>query len=396
MGHLRRVCLLSSMALGGLGCGRLTSIVPLSGAPPCSELDLEAPVYVTGSDSIVPILEALGPELSGTLQIVYSPQRSCAGPRTVLGGEDIEGEATVWSSEEAPSSCYLEPGTKADIGVSDVFVATCPKGEDWPDPVPAHVDVQGPIQSAFFTVPFDSDQESITRTQAQGVYGGAEPHEPWTDAKHIFRRPDESGTQNMIGAAIGVKSEDFRGTVKNSASEMIEAIDTTPPELANRTLGMFDVPTDAVRGNHKRLGYDGGDGSGPVWPSVEREGNAQENVRNGSYLLWGLLHMIVPADSNGVEIQTFTNHVATNFAGDGVLGLEEQKELLRKIIHARFVPACAMYVRRTADGVPPEPYAHEKPCHCFYESVVTGTTCTPCQVDGDCTGGMCNFGYCEP
>lgn len=400
MGHICRLSLALGTALFGAGCGFLTGIEPLS-TPDCSdaELGLSNPVYVVGSDSILPVLEEVGPTLSDSLQVIYVRQPSCTGVKMMIHGDFIEDQLmTFWGpGGKPPGQCHVLKELP-DIGVSDVFPETCKPyldiGDEMIDLAGRHLeDVKGPIQTAFFTAPANGNSvTSIDGTQAKNIFDQRETShdEPWTDDDFVFRRNEESGTQNLIGAVIGVKSKNFRGTIFSSAGELIDAIDGTEKTDAQKTIGMFDVPSDSKKGNHKRLGYNG------VWPSVEKEGNALENVRNGSYELWGPLHMIVQ-DDRDTHVSEVVNRVAT----DGkLLDGEAGKELVRKIIRAQLVPACAMKKKRILDkdGGDVIDFRHDYPCRCFYDSMVTQPSCQECGGVDDPPCEMehrCYYGYCE-
>ena len=109
-------------------------------------------------------------------------------------------------------------GQLADLGVSDVFPSSCAGGTADPATVG---DFWGPNQVMVFVTPKKvTAQLNISAEAAYFVMGQPETGKtvaPWTDATKLAVRNFKSGTQTMIGAAIRLDANAFKGTDSMSA-----------------------------------------------------------------------------------------------------------------------------------------------------------------------------------
>ena len=115
------VCALGALAASGV----LTTAVSADAADCTSYTN---PVYIAGSTASQPIWAALAPSLPNISMIYMSPS-SCVGLTEVTGGMG-DGKQPLYMDPTNPSaqgvSCtFAATPPRLDIGVSDVFPATC-------------------------------------------------------------------------------------------------------------------------------------------------------------------------------------------------------------------------------------------------------------------------------
>ncbi len=366
-------------------------------------------VVVTGSNAIVPILSYLSAELAGAqtpLTVLYQSQSSCNGAAAIFKNIDVAGEFHYWTRENGAlvdNKCTLA-AQPADIGTSDVFSTTC----GFPEDSSIAVDAQAPIQAMIFVAPKKSAERSISAEAARLVYGYGGKYktfsaEPWTNLAHIQRRNPTSGTQNMIGAFIGVPSASFVGTENTGTSAMISSLQSTPELDANATIGILDVvngdPTD-VRVSLRVLAYQA-EGQNCGFHPDSAEGKLDKrNVRDGHYGLWGPIHVYSKPNpttnvTNVVKFLSLEQAPATA----GKNADQTMSELIKIVAGGSLVPACAMRVQRTADGGTVLPLVPARSCACYFDQLTTGeSSCAQCATDADCASPdapRCNFGFCE-
>src|SRR5437870_5406648 len=93
-------------------------------------LDAKA-VVIAGSSAIEPVIKGTaGPLLAqGNIDVFYYGPGSCTGTNSYLNGDDLGGKsANHYDAAGNKTTCTLPMGTKADLGVSDVFVEVCQNG----------------------------------------------------------------------------------------------------------------------------------------------------------------------------------------------------------------------------------------------------------------------------
>jgi hypothetical protein len=385
------------------------SFTPPAQAAPCSALARR--VVVTGGGKV--IIEALAKSLSATgISVIYKLQGSCKAVDAILNGAPlasgsggmpdggmsdggtVDNSAIYWNGT-TEQTCELDPGTLADIGISDVFASTC---QSLPNGLPNDVgDFFGPVEAYAFVVPKKSTQKAISKAAAYFVYGfGSESGvEPWTDANFIFQRDVNSGTQQMMSVAIGVPVEKWRGTPATSSGD-----------LATRLAGVADaekaigIVTAEVAGDEKArlnvLAFKDTGQNCAYWPDSNSSSSDKKNVRDGHYPIWGPLHLLTKINPSGYALNDVAKELIAYMTG--TLVPPNGFDLITLLSEVNIVPACAMRVTRTSELGPLASFAPEVSCGCYFDRVSTGvTTCTPCKMNSECPDPSmsCNYGYCE-
>lgn len=377
-------------ALAALGAA------PSAEAKLCSEL--ENPVYVTGGGkvAIADLAKALS---SSGISLIYKLQGSCLAVDAILHGTPVGGAmdvaASYWSAT-AELSCDLDPaGVVADLGLSDVFPSTC---QPLPGGLPGNVgDFFGPVEAYSFVVPKASTQRSISKAAGYFVFGFGKDSgvDPWTDENFLFVRDESSGTQQMLGVALGVPPDRWRGQVTTSSSEVVDKV--TKSTSPDATIGIL---TAEVAGENRStlstLAYQDADQTCGYWPDSTSSAFDKRNVRDGHYAIWGPLHLLTKLDGMGYPINKGAGDVIAYLTGTKVA--PSGFDLISLLAGANIVPACAMQVRRESELGPLTSFAPERACSCYFEEVATGKTdCTPCMSEVECpdSAPKCNYGYCE-
>lgn len=363
-----------------------TGLPSLAEAAPCA--DLPNPVYVTGGGKV--LLENLGKVLGpqGTT-VVYLLQGSCLAVDAILGGTKIAGNAVYWDAT-SELTCELDlAGQNADLGIAGVFPSTC---TSLPSGLPAGVsDIQGPVESHVFVVPEASLERTISMEAAYFIFGfgAASGVAPWEDESLIFRRNVDSGTQQMMGLAIGVPPEKWKGQDAGSSSGVVMGLSTAiDPQKA------IGILTTEVATNNELLvnplAYQARDQTCAFWPDSTSTARDKQNVRDGHYAIWGPIHLLTRVDSNGFPISPGAAQVIDY--------ITSTKEIIDVLASTGLIPQCAMRVRRTSELGPLSSFAPDQGCGCYYEMRATGATdCTPCVSSVECPtdAPRCNYGYCE-
>jgi hypothetical protein len=312
------------------------------------------------------------------------------------------------------SACDLpEGGVPADIGVSDVFPKTCPGFEHASLSAVRVLDARGPIQAMTFAVPANSRFNEISAQAAYFVFGfGAEggvldedgKTPIWNDERYIFQRGGGSGTQALMGAAIGVPAERFRGAVHRSTDELATDLVLAGgmPTSADAAIGILAadyIDSGHLRAQIRPLAFQDAQQACAVYPDSSATARDKQNVRDGHYPLWGPLHFLYRVgdaeSSDSASRQQVTDLVAYL---TGTEPLPSGVSLMDVYAQSGLVPDCAMRVMRTQDGGNVVPYRPDSPCSCLFELKATGSTrCKPCETRRDCDSDQtCSLGYCEP
>ncbi len=411
----------------------LAATVPTAGSgqvtPDCSTL--ANPTYVSGSSAIEPLVKRLSPIVAATTTLVYKGAGSCTGVAAIVTSTPITGTARYYDNAGNALTCNLPAGGQlVDVGVSDVFVETC--GYTKP---PTVGDFSGPYQAMLFVVPKASSAQAITAEEAYYVYGfGANltipttttvpAITPWTQTSSIWRRDQNSGTEQIIGHAIfdptiyagnipGVKIDAALPSPSGCTSStppcqntggsggMVTKVSSDPnPNAAIGILGADFY--DSNRNILKSLAFRGYGQTVAYWADSSPTSFDKRNVRDGRYQPMGPLHMIANVDNYGIP----TSIAAASLIGwiTGTTALPSG-DLIDLEIQSNVVPLCAMNVDRSSDGGPLSPTSGAS-CGCYYDWKIThnAPSCATCAADADCgTGGPCrkynpalpNTGYCE-
>lgn len=341
------------------------------------------------------ILAAASPGSSPPL--VYAGLGSCAGVETMLrSSAQALDTLTYWDGAGSEKTCVPAAALTPQIGISDVFPGSC---LSLPNGLPSNLgDFLGPVQSMVFAVPQGSTQTTISAEAAYSVYGfGAESQvEPWTDVDYIFQRSSDSGTQAMVAAAIGVPSARWQGTPTTGSTDMLAKLVGVPADKAENTIGILGSShLEQNRATLRALAYQHFGETCALLPNRTARSNEKANVRDGSYEIWGPLHLLTTVDEN--QRPTNPNAEAIVQYIVGTLQPPSGLDLITLQAEEGLVPQCAMQVTRKLELGPALPYTPEQPCGCAYEEAANGSTsCTPCQNTTQCKSTqVCSLGYCE-
>lgn len=383
-----------------MACALALAVAPAAKAADCSTL--ANPVYVAGSSAVKPFLAkvaaALG-KLSSPITVVYQSQGSCVGVNYFSSDtpSKLTGTGVIFDANGADvaGGCTLNDNT-VDIGVSDVYAASCGVNS-----LPNGVkDFLGPIQAMTFVVPSASTQNVISAEAAYLVYGFGNDSgaAPWTDDTKIEQRSATSGTQQMIGAFLGVPAAKFKGHSNAGSGDLITSLDSSAAGgNADKAIGILATDqADKNRAKIKVLGYQHFEQSCAYWPDSTATSFDKANVRDGHYTIWGPLHMFAKTSDGNV-----TNANAKKII-DALAGTDIPADLDLIALEAKsgVVPACAMRVTRTKDGGELASFMPDKSCACKFEKEATGAApdeCKGCESNSDCPSSApaCNFKFCE-
>jgi hypothetical protein len=386
------------------GAAVLTAAGPARAAP-CSTLPAPV-VYVTGSGKVT--MKDLGTVLAmnKVATIVYFNEQSCLAIDAIVNGAPINTTSTnfsasYWDAVGNQQSCDLPVaappmGQRADIGISDIFPATC---NSLPNGLPTNVhDFFGPIEAYVFVVPSNSMQTSISREAAYFVYGfgSGSGVAPWTDQTYIFQRDPASGSQVIMGLAIGVPPTKFQATSTMNSADMLTKVGTSmiKPEA---TIGFLSGEVSGMMGAStvKGLAYQDSDQTCGYWPDSTATAKDKRNVRDGHYAIWGPLHLLTTVDNQGYPTNLTAKSIIAYLTGTEDL---PGGDIIKLAADAGIVPECAMQVTRTSELGPLASFQPLRSCGCYFDSLTSGTTtCQACMANADCPmpTPRCNYNFCE-
>ncbi len=366
-------------------------------------------IYITGSSNFPPLLAKLAPLIVANTGYVpvYQVTSSCTGVSTVFSNNKMITDpapspsakyAAYFEQNGSSVPCLLGPGgAQVDIGESDIFSTTCNSNDA---PGAAVGEYFGPVQAMVFAVPGASLQTAITADAAREVFGmgGPPTASPWTNPSYYYVRSSSTGTQQMIGHAIGVPAGAFWGNSVGTAAEVDTLLrQITDPPTAQQAIGIISADYyDSDRGNVKALAYEAAEQECAYLPDSNAFKKDKQNVRDGHYPIWGPIHFF--AETSG---GTPASAGAQAFLG--VVSVPNlPPTLLDAFIGASLVPSCAMSVQRTSELGALSTYVPPVQCYCHFEATVDGVVppgCTPCPAGPvQCTNPArpaCNLGYCE-
>jgi hypothetical protein len=417
------VCALAALAASGV----LTTALSADAAD-CSTYT--NPIYVAGSTASKPIWAALASSLTG-VSIIYQGPSSCVGLSDVTTAA-VDTKPAVYMDGSANGVACTNPAA-VQVGVSDVFSATCPNFT-----VPSGFkEFQGPVQVMVMAVPFGSIETSISADAAYTVFGWGGTQYPvasWTSYENIFIRTSTSGTQLMIGSAIGLAASKWLAQVpdggvsqqETSSGNVLSALQTagagaTPSEaigiiaadLGDTYRGMPGVVDGGVTGGLKILAFQAATQTCGYLPDSDSTHFEKINVRQGRYDIWGPLHLITAVDNTGTPTNAQAKTLIDYITASTSLTSTQLQSVIEADASAHVIPQCAMQVSRSAEVTPATgggeaSYQPPQGCGCFYESLKNGGTayskyCQKCTGNADAGGSgacpsaypNCNFGYCE-
>jgi hypothetical protein len=380
-------------------------------AAPCSGITNK--VVISGSTAIQSVIAALGTVVgtsASPITIVYYGPGSCAGLTDVAGSPD---KAATWTTylNGVTGTCDGDSinGLAVDIGVSDVYPATCASAGQFTMPASGFADFPGPIQAMTFVVPSGSSEHSISAEAAFAIlgYAGTGMYDvgPWTatpntSTTNLFIRSTTSGTLQMIASEIGLAGSKWKGTAESGSGAVVTAVNAaTPPSaglgiVAAQSAQSATTPPRilAFQAKGQECGY---------LPDSSSTTLDKINVREGRYDIWGPEHFYTAVDGSGVP--TSANAKAVTDAISLASVSASSKAVIAAEISAGVVPQCAMKVSRTEEVGAEASFQPTGDCSCFFDATVppmtAPTTCHACTVDMDCadagTATHCNYGYCE-
>jgi ABC-type phosphate transport system substrate-binding protein len=368
-------------------------------------------IYVSGSSAVRSFLGAVAKLLAADVTpytVVYQSQGSCVGVEAVFSTDpqkrvirDVPAAngkpanyAVFFKADGTSEECFLSAGgDEVDVGVSDVYAATC--GFTAPADVTIG-DYQGPVQPMTFVVPALSTQRSISAEAAYMVFGtggnkGAAA--PWTDPTYYFIRNASSGTQQMLARAIKVPAEKWWGGDRGGSSAVRDGLAILlDPTLAEKAIGILstDVVDDkrddlrvlALQAFGQKCGY---------LPDSTPFLFDKQNVRDGHYPIWGPVHFYARTTAGNPSPEAAA--LVKRFAAPKL-----DPVLIETIAAKHLVPKCAMRVDRSEEMGPLKPYMTETRCSCLFDKLTNGkTTCQTCAASAECpmTAPACSYGYCE-
>jgi hypothetical protein len=416
------VCVLAALAASGV----LTTTLEAAAQPACSSYT--NPVYVSGSSASKPIWAALAKANAlPNISIIYQGPSSCVGLGDVTGGKT---EAkTPYYMDGSSTGIQCQGPAATQIGVSDVFPASCGSNLTWP--AAGFAEFQGPVQVMLMAVPYASTESSINYDAAYTVFGwgGTQyPVAPWTDYTQIFIRSPTSGTETMIGAAIGLATSKWLSQVPDAGASQQEA-DSQHVLNALQAAGAGSNPSGAIgilaadygdtyrgpagtndaggiTGGLKILAFQAKDQSCGYLPDSDATHFDKINVRQGRYDIWGPLHLVAAVDGSGNPTDPNVKTIISMITANGLTDAQYQT-VIQADATAHVIPQCAMQVSRSTEVSPVTgggmaSYQAPAGCGCYYESLKNGGTpysqyCKQCGSNTDCTGSYtkCHFGYCE-
>lgn len=379
--------------------------------PECSTLP--GVVYVSGSSAVQPVLQGLSKTLTGAT-IVYFKQGSCVGVNAILGTAQTAGTGVIWDSAGVAGTCTLSAAQAVDIGVSDVFATSCPgvTQQMLTDKSLKDYDTFF-AQVMEFVVNKGSDQTAISAEAAYLTFGlGNDSATPWNNQALFAVRDSGSGTQTMLGKAIGLDATKWKGVNTGGSGAVFASIANalTPVEKANpagaadakKLIGILSSgEADADTVNIKKLAFQAYDQTCAFWADSGVSALDKKYVRDGHYPVWGPLHVLAKANAQGAPTNAAAKIVLDAFA-------KQDKAILDVEIKANVVPLCAMNVTRDEEVGPLSSIQPVGSCGCYFddqrkaggaaaECYVDAATKTKCETNTDCPSARskCNYGFCE-
>ena len=374
-------------------------------------------LFIAGPDSMINVLRNVAAELwAEDIHIFYKGYPSCLGIDNLVNNEPTlpdpaeigtpEGHlASYWPGDpDVEMLCDLpydmadpaEPEILPDIVLSDVFATTC---ADYPNGLGTVQDFQGPVLGFGFIVHPDSPAVSISAEAAYLVYGfGGESNlvAPWTDPATILHRDPNSGAENVFAKTIALDVTKFAGTSLNSTGTLVNQVAMATGADIETTLGGANVGIiDARRDEIRALAYQHYDQTCGYFPDSSADAFDKQNIRDGHYPLWGVIHIYTRVDEDGLPVNPGANRFINLTLGTAEL---EGLDPIALEATSNLIPQCAMTVLRGEDGGPLSSFLPPKPCGCYFESLTGGTDCQACTSSGECPEEQpaCNYGYCEP
>ena len=348
-------------------------------------------VFVYGSTASGPDWGPLAVALSGNADsptIVYSGQGSCTGVGAILGTALTAGTFTYFNGTTgaAGASCTLASANRiADLGVSDVFPLSCPGVTQDQITAASIQDFHNFfIQSMNFVVPKNDATAPTTITAAAayvavglGGVGTGIPADSLVIAQfsgtpavstNFFIRNNKSGTQTMLGKAIGVDAAKWVGKDEGGAGAVVTAISSGPSgSIGILVSGDVDAHPTAI----SKLAFQATGQTCAFYPDSASGTHDKINVREGRYDVWGPLHVMAKVAA-GVPTSAAAKSVLDGLAAPDTALIDAE-------VAASVTPVCAMHASCDEEMGPISSFMPDTPCGCYFDKKATGsTTCTAC------------------
>jgi hypothetical protein len=336
--------------------------------------------------------------------VVYLTTNSCTGADAVFGpnassyvlrdppaGASLSQYAQYYQQDGTTQPCSLGPnGTPVDVGEADIYSTTCNPSYV----TTSAIDTPGPIQAMAFVVPSLSDQLSISAEAGRVV--------PWTNPARYYVRNKSTGTQQMIGRAIGVPPAQFWGIDRRTAQNLHDSLQalTSDPVEAEQAIGIIAVDVyDSSRSNLRALAYKAPGQTSAFLPDSTATAYDKQNVRDGHYPIWGPLHFFTPNQASPQALAFLKYFNGATLAGP----------LLDTFIEASLIPLCAMKVDRAQDQElgAIRSFTPTHSCECYFlkgaqppagsPPTPLPAECTTCKTQSDCppSRACSTLGFCE-
>jgi hypothetical protein len=416
-------------------------------------------VYVSGSSAFQTVLAAAQNVLGSTVTIVYQKPGSCEGLGSLLGfsgaapvNDTSGGNTLALTGAGTTGSPYVvtatgcavpSAGVAVDVGISDVYTASCQAGyqSTLNSLTSSQKDYLGPVQAMDIAVPTASTATSISAQAGYMVFKyaadtTAHTVAPWTIPADVFTRFYDSGTLQMIGAALGDGTKTLPGglwknaqcstpgttacpnTTSGTGGEVTALKTAATASTADGNAAVGIVSDQSIATGIRALAFQRAGQSCGYFPDSAQGNHDKLNVREGRYAIWGPEHLVVNMsggqpvgmNSNTAAVQALiatltatANAPAASSSDAGTSLTDAQIGSIIDVIASPasgVVPTCAMKVSRTSEVGPEASFSPPAACSCRFLTAATGTapsTCTTCTSNSQCSGSTpaCRFGYCE-
>ena len=378
---------------------------------PCAEAGPNL-IYMYGTSDFAPLLRAVQPLLSANTpkyRAIYQNATSCGGVASVFDStkrlmkDPAPGSSSYafyFDDNGTQTTCLLTPGGNTiDIGVSNLFSATCNTDTATFVSGLGVNDYRGPVVPFVLSVPATSTETVISAEAAHMVFGrGGRANGdgslmdamPWTNPTYYFIRNSGAGSTVLTSLVIGVPKAKFWGVDRLSTDNLRDSM--LASTATNQSIGILSIDyADKNRGNLRSLYLQASGQSSGYLPDSNKNSFDKLNVRDGHYPLWGYVHFFTPVGAGGVPSDA-AKTLVTRFS---VARLDQM--LLDNIIGASLVPQCAMKVQRQGEIADYNEQSGLQ-CGCYFDWKTKGSnSCTPCSSPSDCPSdkNACNYGYCE-
>ena len=407
-----------------MGAAGMLSSVAQAETIDCNDATLlPNPVYLTGSSAFEPMLAQFSVAIQKANQgkaateqhsIVYLTSASCDGISSVMNQPAMTGTGHYYTADTAKTgaastqNCQFDNvakggnlGVKPHIGVSDVPYNLCPGAGS--TTLPATLgNWNGPTQSMLLVVPkANATMTSISAEQAADIWGcGANGGiTPYVDETAIQQRSATSGTQILVGRAIGVLPGVFKGNPNSGTGALIASLgNVQDPQKAIGFVAADAYQSATYAGMMNALAFKAINQTKAYYADSSATAIDKRNVRDGHYAIQGPLNYIAPLTAGQPE--ALVKKTLDYITGSVPIDSTAPNGYVDIVANAGNVPSCAMTVQIAPDST--GYFAAYKPavsCGCYFESAVTKsspTGCTPCTTSATCpTGKTCQTGFCE-